>query len=147
MNVIKNIFWISCVIIITATSCKRDDDLDLSTIPVGLGGETWPPTAIDQWLLDSLTKPYNIAVKYRWDPFELNLDKTLTPPDESKIIDAMSAIKRVWIDPYNAETGSDIFIKKYSPKQFKLVGSVEYNFNGTVVLGQAEGGIILYSLI
>ncbi len=52
----------------------------------------------------------------------------------------MSAIKRVWIDPYNEETGSDLFIKKYSPKQFKLVGSVEYNYNGTVVLGQAEGG-------
>jgi substrate import-associated zinc metallohydrolase lipoprotein len=52
----------------------------------------------------------------------------------------MSAIKRVWIDPYNAETGSDLFIKTYSPKQFVLVGSVEYNVNGTVVLGQAEGG-------
>ena len=81
---------------------------------------------------DSLTVPYNIAVKYRWDPWELSLDKTLTPPDEAKIIPAMSAIKRVWIDPYNAETGSDLFIKKYSPKQFKLVGSVEYNYNGTV---------------
>ena len=107
---------------------------------MGLGGDTFVPTAIDAWLFDSLTAPYNIAVKYRWDPWELDLDQTLTPPDESKIIPAMSAIKRVWIDPYNAETGSDLFIKKYSPKQFKLVGSVQYNFNGTVLLGQAEGG-------
>src|SRR5690606_1871175 len=72
--------------------------------------------------------------------WELNLDKTLTPPDESKIIPAMSAIKRVWIEPYNAETGSPDFIRRYAPKQFKLIGSVEYNYNGTVVLGQAEGG-------
>jgi len=105
-----------------------------------LGGDTWKPGSIDRWLYDSLTAPYNIAVKYRWDPWELNLDKTLTPPEEDKIIPAMSAIKRVWIDPYNEETGSNLFIKRYSPKQFKLVGSVEYNYNGTVVLGQAEGG-------
>lgn len=123
----------------SVVSCNKDDDLDIAP-PLDLGGETWKQTAIDQWLQDSLTTPYNISVKYRWDPWELNLDKTLTPPDESKIIPAMSAIKRVWIDPYNAETGSDLFIKKYSPKQFKLVGSVEYNYNGTVLLGQAEGG-------
>jgi substrate import-associated zinc metallohydrolase lipoprotein len=120
-------------------SCNKDEKLNIVT-PVGLGGDSFERTALDQWLFDSLTAPYNINVKYRWDPWELNLDKTLTPPDESKIIPAMSAIKRVWIDPYTAETGSDVFIKKYSPKQFKLVGSVEYNFNGTVLLGQAEGG-------
>ena len=120
-------------------SCNKDEKLNIIT-PVGLGGDSFEKTALDQWLFDSLTAPYNIAVKYRWDPWELSLDKTLTPPDESKIIPAMSAIKRVWIDPYNEETGSEAFIKKYSPKQFKLVGSVEYNFNGTVLLGQAEGG-------
>lgn len=135
LNVLPFVF---CLLTLFA-SCGKEDDLVVRT-PVGLGGDSFEPTAIDQWLYDSLTVPYNIAVKYRWDPWELNLDKTLTPPDESKIITAMSAIKRVWIDPYNAETGSDLFIKKYSPKQFKLVGSVEYNFNGTVLLGQAEGG-------
>lgn len=125
--------------VVSIASCKKEE-LEVVT-PVDLGGETWQSTAIDQWLIDSLTTPYNIAVKYRWLPGELNhLDKNLTPPDESKIIPAMSAIKRVWIDPYNIETGSDYFIKKYSPKQFILIGSVEYNPNGTVLLGQAEGG-------
>jgi substrate import-associated zinc metallohydrolase lipoprotein len=122
-----------------AVSCKKED-VDVFT-PVDLGGETWQNTLVDQWLLDSLTIPYNIAVKYKWLPGELNhLDRNLTPPDESKIIPAMSSIKRVWIDPYNAETGDNFFIKKYAPKQFILIGSVEYNPNGTVLLGQAEGG-------
>ena len=138
MKLLKDIFFI-LVAVLFLSSCDKDEDLDLSP-PVGLGGATYEPTAVDQWLMDSLTIPYNIAVKYRWDPWELNLDVTLTPPDESKIIPAMSALKRVWIDPYNAETGSDAFIKKFSPKQFKLVGSVQYNVNGTVLLGQAEGG-------
>ena len=105
-------------------SCGKEDDLEV-TQPVGLGGETWAQGPIDKWILDSLTNPYNIAVKYRWDPWELALDRTLTPPDESKIVAAMSAVKRVWIDPYTAETGSELFIKKYAPKQFVLVGSVQ----------------------
>jgi substrate import-associated zinc metallohydrolase lipoprotein len=138
MMKLQQILLLTVLAMLLFASCKKEE-LDIRT-PEGLGGDTFEHTAIDQWLLDSLTTPYNIAVKYRWDPWELNLDKTLTPPDESKIIPAMSAIKRVWIDPYNAETGSDAFIKKHSPKQFKLVGSVEYNFNGTVLLGQAEGG-------
>ena len=138
MKFLNKLFLVSFVVL-TVASCKKSEDLDLPQ-PVGLGGDVVARNAIDKWLLDSLTTPYNIAVKYRWDPWELNLDKTLTPPDESKIIPAMTAIKRVWIDPYNAETGSDLFMKKYSPKQFVLVGSVEYNYNGTVVLGQAEWG-------
>ncbi|HZF64228.1 MAG TPA: putative zinc-binding metallopeptidase [Chitinophagaceae bacterium] len=138
MKLLHKAFYAS-VILLMLDSCKKDEKLDVEQ-PVGLGGEVTASTAIDKWVLDSLTKPYNIAVKYRWDPWEYNLDKTLTPPDESKIVPALSAIKRVWIDPYNAETGSDLFIKKYSPKQFVMVGSVEYNYNGTVVLGQAEGG-------
>ena len=138
MKSITKLFLVGCAFL-TISSCKKSEDLDLPQ-PVGLGGDVVAKNAIDKWLLDSLTTPYNISVKYRWDPWELNVTKTLTPPDESKIIPAMSAIKRVWIDPYNAETGSDLFIKKYSPKQFVLVGSVEYNVNGTVVLGQAEGG-------
>ncbi|HUQ66662.1 MAG TPA: substrate import-associated zinc metallohydrolase lipoprotein, partial [Flavitalea sp.] len=135
----NRIIKVVSIFVFFLASCKKDEKLNIVT-PVGLGGDSFEKTALDEWLFDSLTAPYNIAVKYRWDPWELNLDKTLTPPDESKIIPAMSALKRVWIDPYNAETGSDAFIKKYSPKQFKLVGSVEYNFNGTVLLGQAEGG-------
>lgn len=138
MKFLNKLVLISSVIVVSA-SCKKSEDLNLPQ-PVGLGGDVVARTAIDKWLLDSLTTPYNIAVKYRWDPWELNLNKTLTPPEESRIIPAMSALKRVWIDPYNAETGSDLFMKKYSPKQFVLVGSVEYNYNGTVLLGQAEGG-------
>lgn len=136
MKLIK--LYCICSFLLFLASCKKEN-LDVRQ-PLGLGGDTAAKTAIDRWLFDSLTTPYNIAVKYRWDPWEVQLDKTLTPPDESKIITAMSAVKRVWIDPYNQETGSDFFIKKYSPKQFVLIGSVEYNYNGTVVLGQAEGG-------
>jgi substrate import-associated zinc metallohydrolase lipoprotein len=128
-------------------SCKKEDDLgDVSTIP-GLGGDSWASTSIDNWIRDTLTVPYNIAAKYKWDQGELDFDKTLTPPDETKIIPVLSSIKKVWIDNYVAEAGKT-FMQKYVPKFFVLVGSANWNTDGTITLGTAEGGrrIVLYIL-
>ena len=128
-------------------SCKKEDDLgDVSTIP-GLGGDSWASTSIDNWIRDTLTVPYNIAAKYKWDQGELDFDKTLTPPDEAKIVPVLSSIKKVWIDNYVAEAGKT-FMQKYVPKFFVLVGSANWNMDGTITLGTAEGGrrIVLYVL-
>ena len=128
-------------------SCKKEDDLgDVSTIP-GLGGDTWAATPIDNWIRDTLTNPFNVSAKYKWDQGELEFNKSLTPPDESKIIPVLSAIKRVWIDTYVAEAGKT-FMQKYIPKFFVLVGSASWNLDGTITLGTAEGGrrIVLYVL-
>lgn len=128
------------VLVLSLVGCSNKDDLTYEPSP-GLGGDTWTPTSIDQWIRDSLTTPFNIAVKYKWDPFELSqIDADLTPPDESKIISTLSFLKRVWIDPYNRETGSDLFVKTFAPKQLVMIGSVQFNPNNTVLLGQAEGG-------
>jgi substrate import-associated zinc metallohydrolase lipoprotein len=128
-------------------SCKKEDDLgDVSTIP-GLGGDTWAATAIDNWIRDTLTVPFNVAAKYKWDQGELEFDKSLTPPKEEKIIPVLSSIKKVWIDTYVAEAGKT-FMQKYVPKFFILVGSASWNLDGTITLGTAEGGrrIVLYVL-
>jgi hypothetical protein len=113
MNIIAKLFSVFYLLVALA-SCRKEEDLDTSTL-LGLGGETWAKGPIDRWLFDSLTKPYNIEVKYRWDPWEVNLDATLVPPDESKVIEAMSAMKQIWIDPFNAETGSELLIKSTRP--------------------------------
>lgn len=122
-----------------AAACRKDEKLNPQQ-PVGLGGDVTTSTAIDKWLLDSLTTPYNIEVKYRWDPWSASLYRTVTPVDESRVIPLFSAMRRVWINPYNDETGSLLFMKKYAPKQMILIGSVEYLFEDVVYLGQAEGG-------
>lgn len=127
--------------------CKKEDDLgDVNDIP-GLGGDTWVKGPIDYWIYDSLTKPYNISVKYKWDQFELELNKNLVPPKEEKIIPVMDAVKKVWLNTYVAEAG-ELFIKKYCPKFFVLVGSPSFNTDGTITLGTAEGGrkVVLYVL-
>ena len=128
-------------------SCKKSENLGDPSQIVGLGGDTSVPTAIDKWISDSLTTPYNISVQYKWDQADLDLSKTLVPPIESQIVPVMGAIKKVWIDTYVAEAGLDFF-KKLCPKYFILAGSPSYNVDGTITLGTAEGGrkIVLYVL-
>jgi len=127
--------------------CKKSENLGSVDDIAGLGGDTWVKGPIDNWVYDNLTKPFNISVKYKWDQFELELNKDLVPPDEEKIIPVMQAVKKVWIDTYIAEAG-DVFIKNYCPKFFVLCGSASWNSDGTITLGTAEGGrkIVLYVL-
>lgn len=145
MNTLK-ISLLFCLLTILG-SCGKDDDLgNVDNIP-GLGGDTWAPGPIDIWIRDSLTVPYNIAAKYKWDQGELDFNRTLVPPKEEKIIPVLSAIRKVWINNYVAVAG-ELFMKRYSPKFFVLVGSASYNPDGTITLGTAEGGrkILLYVL-
>lgn len=145
-NRIRKTLLAVCILSLLA-ACKKEAALgDVDDIP-GLGGDTWVKGSIDHWIYDSLTHPYNIAVKYKWDQFELELNKTLVPPKESKVIPVMDAVKKVWLNTYIAEAG-ELFIKKYCPKFFVLVGSANYNTDGTVTLGTAESGrkVVLYVL-
>jgi substrate import-associated zinc metallohydrolase lipoprotein len=59
----------------------------------------------------------------------------------------MRSIKKVWMEPYILQAG-ELFFKRYSPKLFVLAGSANYNMDGSVTLGTAEGGrkIVLYEL-
>lgn len=123
-------------------SCKKESLEPVGDIP-GLGGDTWAETAIDKWLQDSLVKPFNISVKYKWDPHEVAdqyILRDFVPPKEEVVISLMSSVKRVWANNYIAEKDS-VFFRQYSPKFFALYGSAIYNpANGTKVLGIAEGG-------
>lgn len=134
------------LIIISYGSCKKDEQLPAGKI-VGLGGETWATRPTDTWLETEFVNPYNIEVKYKWDPYELNFSRNLVPLKEEKVEPVMQAVKNIWIKPYENVAGNT-FIRRYAPKLFVLAGSSEYNDNGTEVLGQAEGGrkIVLLKL-
>jgi substrate import-associated zinc metallohydrolase lipoprotein len=137
---------ILCFLFCSVFAACKEDALGDTEIP-GLGRDTWPEGPIDVWVKDSLTKNYNVAVKYKWDQAELDFGKNLVPPDESKIIPVLSTIRQVWIDNYVAEAGVN-FMRRYIPKYFVMVGSPSFNTDGTITLGTAEGGrrIVLYVL-
>ncbi|MVT09952.1 zinc-binding metallopeptidase [Chitinophaga tropicalis] len=146
MKRINACFIMLAVVLISACSSGEDDLSGVQDIP-GLGGDTWVPGSLDKWLHDTMTVPYNIEVKYKWDQFEFDVTKTLVPPREEVVMPAIRAIKKVWIDTYISEAGS-LFFKKYSPKFFVLSGSASWNDNGTITLGTAEGGrkVVMYLL-
>ncbi|MBV4356922.1 zinc-binding metallopeptidase [Pinibacter aurantiacus] len=129
----------------TIASCKKDENLN-TNIP-GLGGDSWVASQLDKWLYDSLTHPYNIEVKYKWDQSELDLNKTLVPPIESQVQPVLDALRQIWINTYIAEAGATFF-KKYSPKLIVMVGSPSFNPDGSITLGTAEGGrrVVLYDV-
>jgi substrate import-associated zinc metallohydrolase lipoprotein len=147
MKVLKSVFFVLSLTFL-ASSCKKEDPLGSTDNISGLGGDTWAKGPLDNWINDNLTVPYNIAVKYKWDQSELQADmnKTLVPPMEDKVIPVMSAIKEAWINTYVAEAG-ELFFKNISPKFFVLVGSPAYE-RGAVKLGTAEGGrkVVLYNI-
>ena len=131
---IKYLAILSFAILVGA--CQKES---FTPTTVDLGGDTWAKGPIDTWIYDTYTKPYNIEVKYKWDRSEFPLNKDIVPVAEDKVIPVMEAVKKTWIEPYIAIKGED-FIKRYSHKQFVLAGSAEYNSNGTITLGTAEGG-------
>jgi substrate import-associated zinc metallohydrolase lipoprotein len=143
----KKIFKINLLILSVlgalVSSCKKSETLnaDLSA----LNPDVISNTALDTWLDANYLTPYNIQVKYRWDPYEADLSKDLVPPKESLVQPTMEAVRDIWIKPYETVGGPD-FMKINTPKQFYLVGSPSYNDDGTITLGTAEGGkkIVLY---
>lgn len=93
----------------------------------------------DKWIRENYTKPFNVEVKYKWDQSELDPNKVLTPAELKRVQPFLANMKKVWIDPYVKNAGAD-FMKQYIPKLIVLVGSHNFNNDGSIVLGQAEGG-------
>ncbi len=127
---------VTLIVYFFVTGCHKEI-VDVSDLD--FGSRTEGNTEIDNWLKENYLDPYNIEVMYKWDASELSTTNTLVPPEEKHIIPVMDMIKKAWIDVYNT-MGDPTFIKKYSPKQYLLVGSAEYNSSGGLTLGTAEGG-------
>jgi len=144
--IVKYLLILSVAVPLLLESCSKKEKLDPGD-PLGLGGDKVTATAIDKWIMDTLTTPYNMEVKYRFDEFEVQLDRTLVPPKEEQVIPVLRTIKNVFMNPFEKEAGIT-FLKTEIPKQIVLVGSPAYNSNGTILLGEAEGGkkILLYTI-
>ncbi|HEY8971431.1 MAG TPA: putative zinc-binding metallopeptidase [Puia sp.] len=149
MRLISKILPVLCISIVSGmVSCKKDSFTPLTTPPVGLGGDDWKHDSVDVFIHDSLTVPYNVAVYYKWEPGQLDFPSDIVPPDAAKVIPVLKALLNVAYAPYNIQTGSNVFLRRYLPKALELAGSAEYLPNGAIFLGQAEGGtaMLLYQV-
>ncbi|MBN9383832.1 MAG: hypothetical protein J0H74_23955 [Chitinophagaceae bacterium] len=149
MKPIRNILSLLCIGLLAGmVACKKEKFTPLTTPPPGLGGDTWPQDSVDKFIYDSMTVPYNVAVYYKWQPGQLDFPSDITPPDASKVVPVLKALLNVAYAPYNQQTGSTAFLRRYLPKTLEMAGSAEYLPNGARFLGQAEGGtaMLLYEV-
>lgn len=117
-------------------SCENDALNDKSVIRE----PEYQQNDFDRWLYANYILPYNIDVKYRYLDIESSLDHQLIPADYKKSIQLAHLVKFLCLEAYDELTGSKEFMRTYFPKIMPYIGSSAYQNNGSVILGQAEGG-------
>lgn len=135
-------------VILSFFSCSKEEGFsDKSVIVV----ENSYKNELDQWIYDNLTLPYNIEVSYKWDDGDVSNEFHVVPPKMEKAKEFLEAYYNVWIKCYEEEAiagGNPDFLKAFMPKQLVLVGSPQFNGDGTMTLGLAEGGkkVIIFNV-
>lgn len=118
-------------------SCQEDDLNSTSIFDDDLETEK---NALDIWIEKNYLYPYNLDFKYRMEDIESSLSNNLVPIDYDLAIQMARIVKHVWFEAYD-EIGGISFTRMYAPKVIHLIGSRQWNPNGTITLGYAEGGL------
>ena len=95
----------------------------------------------DKWLVTNYVNAYNIDFKYRMEMNESQMSYWLVPAEYNKSIVMAKLVRHLCLEAYDEITGSKEFIRTHFPKMIHLIGSAAYKNNGTMVLGEAEGGL------
>lgn len=95
----------------------------------------------DRWLVTNYVEAYNIDFKYRMEMNESQMSYWLVPAEYNKSIVMAKLVRHLCLEVYDEITGSKAFIREHFPKMIHLIGSPAYKNNGTMVLGEAEGGL------
>lgn len=125
-------------------SCS-EDDLKSESVFTDLQGEK---NQLDNYIVDTYTQDYNIAILYKFIEGQSDLNYNLSPASYESSVRMTKLMYYLGIEPYDKITGGKDFIKSYFPKVLNYIGSPAYRNNGTMVLGTAEGGakITMYNL-
>lgn len=117
------------------TSCSEDSLSETSVIT----GKNARENAFDKWLKANYVIPYNIEVQYRYDDNESDMQYYDIPANIEQSIEMAHIVKYTCAEAYDRVGGIE-FTRKYFPKLFTYYGEFEYDNNGTMKLGTAEGG-------
>ena len=127
------------IVALSVTSCSNDDPKDDTIFPT----TTTANDPFDKWLEANYTYPYNVDFKYKMEDVYSHMKYHLVPADSAKSAKLAIITKFLWFDAYAECVGPD-FVKANVPRIIHLIGSPAYNSGqGTMVLGTAEGGLIV----
>lgn len=128
---------------VSLTSCSDDDFTasiyDPNDYPLDRDLFTFP---LDTFCKVNFQEPFNLKYLYKMEDVGTDMDYNLVPCAYDKSIDFAVLCKYLWLDVYTKVSGSEEFLKKYSPRIIHLIGSSAHNpQSGTEILGTAEGGL------
>lgn len=133
---VKKIF-LSALFVLSLGLISCEEELnDTSVIRV----PEYTQNDFDKWLYVNYVVPYNIDVKYRYLDIESSMDYQLIPADYKKSIQLAHLVQYLCLEAYDELTGSKEFIQTYFPKVMPYIGSPAYKNDGSIILGEAEGG-------
>lgn len=117
-------------------SCDNDDPNGESIFKP----TTQTETEFDKWLNANFVEPYNIKLNYLYNDKLSDNSYNVVPATITNSKAMAKMIKHVWLDAYGEAVGED-FVKENAFRVFQFIGSPEFNSQGEIVLGTAEGGI------
>lgn len=95
---------------------------------------------IDIWFYEHFLKPFNCAVRWKWDDSHVVSGYYVSPPKREVMIPVGKMIINYWLEPFVSEGGEE-FIKQHFPPEIICVGSSLMNADGTSTQGYAEAGV------
>lgn len=136
-NIIKYMYLFT--VIIGLFACNDDEQLTPS------GEDLFPPqkqTELDKQLAE-MYSDYNTVIEYRYIKNLLPKDwYYITPVSIDLVLPMATFLKEMWIGPLEAGSSKE-FVETNFPRMIVLVGSPAREKDGSVVLGQAEGGTLI----
>ncbi|WP_293923713.1 zinc-binding metallopeptidase [Sphingobacterium sp. UBA6320] len=135
---------ISCGLLFSA--CSKEDKLDSKSVFVD---SEIPKNALDNYLYNTYTKPYNVEILYKYVDKESDMTYRLVPAPYESSIRLSKLMNFLIMEPYTEVAGSKQFLKNNFPKIITYTGSVPVQTNGVIILGTAESGtkVSLYNLL
>lgn len=127
-------------LLLSAMLCGACSEEDLNPTSIFDDEVEMEKNELDIWLDNNYLYPYNVDFKYRMEDIESSLSNNLVPIEYDLAVQMARIVKHVWFEAYD-EIGGINFTRQYAPKIIHLVGSRQWNPNGTITLGYAEGGL------
>ena len=81
--------------------CEQEAALSDQSV-VDLGAVQRNKTELDEWILNTFTRPYGIEIEYRWDKNVAQNGSYTYPPEAANVKSVLETIKALWIDLYTA---------------------------------------------
>lgn len=118
--------------------CEQEAALSDQSV-VDLGAVQRNRTELDEWILNTFTRPYGIEIEYRWDKNVAQNGSYTYPPEAANVKSVLETIKALWIDLYTAsDLGGEKFFLGKNPVKIYMYGGKNIDGNGVELLGNAE---------